>query len=67
MAGNPTKAMKDHAARPILVKGCLPTNSLGYAFMSLVMCQRLGNNSRPSAALLSRHIHAMKDHFNKLL
>jgi hypothetical protein len=39
---------------------------LGYAFMSLGMCRRLGNSSRPSTALLSRHIHAMNDHFNQL-
>ena len=55
-----------HAARPILVEGCLPTDSLGYAFMSSRTCRRLGNSSRPSTALLSRHIHAMNDHFNQL-
>jgi hypothetical protein len=64
--GNSTKAIKDHAARPILVEGCLPTDSLGYTFMSLGMCQRLGNSSRPSTVLLSRHIHAMNKHFNQL-
>jgi hypothetical protein len=53
---HPGKAMLDPGTRPILTNGCSPTDELGYYMMNKGMSRRLGTTSKPSAALLSRHI-----------
>jgi hypothetical protein len=52
--------------RPVLVNGCLPTDSLGYALMFSGMSRRLGEKARPSTALLGRHILRIDKRFDDL-
>jgi hypothetical protein len=62
----PTTTMQDSMKRPVMVNGCLPTDSLGYSYMSSGMSRRLGDNVRPSTALLARHIMWIDKHFEYL-
>ena len=63
---HPANTMQDSMMRPVIVNGCLPTDSLGYAYMSSGMSRRLGDNARPSTALLDRHIRWIDRHFDDL-
>jgi hypothetical protein len=57
MVENPGKVVPDAgSARPSLVPGCVPTDSIDYAMMTQGMSRRLGTGSTPSMALLARHI-----------
>jgi hypothetical protein len=62
----PTTTMQDSTKRPVMVDGCLPTDSLGHAYMSTGMSRRLGDNVRPSTALLARHIVWIDKYFEYL-
>jgi hypothetical protein len=58
---HPGSATKDAAANPVL--GCgIPTNSLGYTWLSQGMGARRGEASTPSVALLHRHVAWMDAH-----
>jgi hypothetical protein len=52
----PDTAMKDSSSRAVVTPGCLPTDSLAYVYMSTGMRRRLGDESKPSLALLQRHV-----------
>jgi hypothetical protein len=53
---NPETAMNETASRAVLTPGCLPTDSLAYVYMSNGMRRRMGDESKPSLALLQRHV-----------
>jgi hypothetical protein len=61
---HPEEAMKDASARAVHSAGCLPTDSLGYVFMSKGMSQRMGDEAKPSVALLHRHVEWMDTFFD---
>ena len=51
------RVMLDRRHNAVLkVPGCLPTATLAYTYMAEGMSRRLGDQSRPSVALLDRHI-----------
>jgi hypothetical protein len=52
----PDSSTKDWSGRAVRTQGCLPTDTLAYAFMSHGMRQRLGDEAKPSKALLLRHV-----------
>lgn len=58
----PSMAMLDPGGRPVLTQGCLPTDALAYNFMTAGQSRRLGEDSRPSTALLHRHIAFIDAH-----
>jgi hypothetical protein len=52
----PDTAMKDASSRAVVTPGCLPAVSLVYAYMTSGMTRRLGDESKPSMAILQRHV-----------
>jgi hypothetical protein len=56
LQAHPETSTKDSASRAVVTLGCLPTDSLGFAFMSNGMRRRLGDASKPSKAILHRHV-----------
>lgn len=60
----PSLAMIDPHGRPIVTNGCLPTDALAYTFMSAGQSRRLGEEARPSTALLHRHIKFIDEHLS---
>jgi len=58
----PSMAMVDPGGHPVLTHGCLPTDALACDFMTVGQSCRLGEDSRPSTALLHRHIAFIDAH-----
>lgn len=57
----PERAMQDMSKRPVLTAGCVPSDTLAYTFMTAGMSRRLGDSSKPSTALLHRHIQYLDE------
>ncbi len=56
MLNNPQHLTTDAKDRPLLVAGCSPTDELSYSFFTDGMRRRLGDESKPSQALLDQHV-----------
>ena len=50
---------------PQLTDGCAPTNDISFTLMAAGMSRRLGEDSKPSKALLARHVEWMEAHFDQ--
>ena len=65
MTAHPGCIYSDPASRVLQGQGVNPTDELGYAMMSSGMRSRLGTDSKPSAALLYRHVQHMMESLEK--
>jgi hypothetical protein len=54
---HPGQALLDSSARTVLSEGVSPTDELSFYLMNKGMSRRLGDSTKPSAALLHRHVH----------
>lgn len=55
----PGKVYLDPSSRVLMGLGCSPTDELSYTLMASGMSRRLGDESKPSIALLARHVRAL--------
>jgi hypothetical protein len=63
---DPLKLIADHQSRPMTVPNCSPTDELPFTWFSDGMRRRLGDDSKPSTALLHHHIKWMVDQLEDL-
>ena len=63
---DPYKLIADQQNRPTTVPNCSPTDELPFTWVSNGMRRRLGDESKPSTALLHPHIQWMTDQLEAL-
>eukprot|EP00978_Attheya_sp_CCMP212_P042187 scaffold252793_cov35-Attheya_sp.AAC.1 len=57
---HPNDAIREHGSgRPLITRGCRPTDTLQYALVSAGMGKRLGKNNKPPTALTYEHVAGM--------
>jgi hypothetical protein len=58
---DPMKLIANQQSRPVTVPNCIPTDELPFTWFSDGMQRHLGDDSKPSTALLHQHIKFMID------
>jgi hypothetical protein len=57
---HPDDAIREHGSRrPLISRGCRPSDTLQYALVSAGMGKRLGENNKPPTALVHEHVAGM--------
>jgi hypothetical protein len=56
LTANPDRIMMDTKSRHVVVKGCSPTDDLGFSHFTAGMKRHIGEHSQPSTALLERQV-----------